>query len=136
MSGTEHPHRPPLSEDDPTGMHEMLSGLPAPHRMPPELVERIQKSLRNEVPPSGHVGDGRGRPDTYALFAGRTRRPVRRDVVFGAVGVAGFALIAALGTLGAWVTSMLVQPMPSSHTSTQAWLAACCVSPGKIYPLT
>ncbi len=106
MSGTEHPHRPPLGEEDPTGMHEMLSGLPAPHRMPPELVERIQKSLRNEVPQSGHVRGVPGRPDTYALFAGRTRRPVCRDLIVGAVGVAGFALIATLGTLGAWVTSM------------------------------
>ncbi len=106
MSGTKHPHRPPLDEDDPTGMREMLSGLPAPHRMPPELVERIQKSLRNEAPRSGHVGDGPGRPDTYALFAGRTRRPVRRDLIVGGIGIAGFALIAALGVFGEWATSM------------------------------
>ncbi|MEP7161099.1 MAG: hypothetical protein ABI746_08335 [Dermatophilaceae bacterium] len=117
MAGTNHPHRPRLGEDDPTGMHEMLSGLPAPHVMPPELVERIQKSLRNEVRQSGHVDDSAGRPDTYALFAGRARRPVRRDVIVGGAGVAGFALIAALAAtmpslpgVTAQITSRTVTP--------------------------
>lgn len=93
------------ADNDPTGVHELLSRLQPPADAPPELVERIQASLRDEQ----HSREHRRPQPPYALFAGRSGRPGRRRFVVLGAGVTGCALLVA-------GTTVLPQQLPALMT--------------------
>ncbi len=95
MSEPPHPHGPSNGDHDPTGVHELLSHLRPPAEAPPELVERIQASLRDE---QRHREQHRHTPP-YALFAGRSARPGARGLLLAGAGVTGCALLVAGTTI-------------------------------------
>lgn len=90
MSEPTGPHEP-SGDADPTGVHELLSRLQPPSEAPPDLVERIQASLRDE---QRHREQQRHTPP-YALFAGRSARPGARGLLLAGAAVTGCALLVA-----------------------------------------
>ena len=91
MSEPTRPHESRTGETDPTGVQELLSHLRAPADIPPELVERIQASLRDEQRSRDQQRD----TPPYALFAGRSGRPGIRGILLAGAGVTGCALLVA-----------------------------------------
>lgn len=116
--GVPDPHRDDI--DDPTGVHHLLSSLPAPGPMPDELVERIQRSLREEA----DRRDERDGSVSYALFAGRSRRRrgpgtwLRVAAVAALTVLVGGGVLAGTGAFGPNVLSMLgVAPKTTPATA-------------------
>lgn len=116
-SGPLHPDADPV--DDPTGVHALLSSLPEPGPMPPDLVERINQSLRQEAgeraPASERV--------SYALFAGRNGRtgstPWLRVAAVAAIAlVLGGGMLAGTGAFGTNLLTVLGAPPAKSATPT------------------
>jgi len=91
------PHNPnvpaPSSDDDPTGVRELLSSLPQPDPMPGYLVERINASLAAEQAQRATSGSA---ASVTPLLAGPRRRPGR--LLFAIAGAAAVAMFAVVGT--------------------------------------
>ncbi|WP_162873081.1 hypothetical protein [Austwickia chelonae] len=89
--------------------------------MPPDLVERINASLRQEAElRKKSEGDV-----TYALFAGRTNRPHRGRSLQVAAAAAVFltasaAAVAGLGGSGEGLVGMLSSPLQKPSTSAES----------------
>ena len=99
-----HPQGASSPDEDPTGVRALLSALPEPGPMPPELVARITASLEREhqarveagaVPPEGVTPLIR-RPSRSGWF-GRPSR-LRQVVALGSA-AAAVAAVAAVGTV-------------------------------------
>jgi hypothetical protein len=92
------PHNPdvpaPSPDDDPTGVHDLLSSLPQPDPMPGYLVERINASLAAE---QALRAAGRSAASVTPLLAGTRRRPGRLLVAIAGA-AAAIALFAVVGT--------------------------------------
>ncbi len=99
-----HPQGASSSDEDPTGVRALLSSLPEPGPMPPELVARITASLEREqqarveagvVPPEGVTPLIR-RPGRSGWFSGASR--MRQVLAMGGA-AAAVAAVAAVGTV-------------------------------------
>ncbi|MEP7369774.1 MAG: hypothetical protein ABI662_08975 [Dermatophilaceae bacterium] len=80
-------------EDDPTGVHELLSGLPEPDPMPSYLVQRITMSLNAEQSQRAARFSG----DLATPLVATKRRRTGR-VLFALAGAAAVVLVAVVGT--------------------------------------
>ncbi|WP_203230470.1 hypothetical protein, partial [Segeticoccus rhizosphaerae] len=66
-----HPQGASSPDEDPTGVRALLSSLPEPGPMPPELVARITASLEREQQERAHQTDAQGAPANVAPLVGR-----------------------------------------------------------------
>lgn len=80
-------------EEDPTGVRRMLSGMPEPEPMSPDLVDRISDSIADESLRHGH-----GSVRSFDPAVEPPRRPHVRGLLLGGAAVTGVGLVAA-GTL-------------------------------------
>jgi len=118
------PHIPRASEpsrdEDPTGVHALLSSLPHPDPMPQHLVERINASLAAEQAQRA----ARMENDSLSpMVTKRAHRPAR--LIFAVAGAAAaVVLVAVVSTISIW----------GSHptaTSIEAATASTSSSPGQ-----
>ena len=90
----QRPRTPAQEEVDPTGIRDLLRGLPDPGPMPEDLVHRISARLTDEQAL-------RERPDVVDLAAERSRRRPGRTVAYLGVAAAGLLVATvAVGELG------------------------------------
>lgn len=98
MTGSDPAPRRRDQDDDPTGVHQLLSSLPHPGPMPEELVARINALLAEET----ERREGPEDAVSYALFAGRTRTRRVSWPLRGAAAAAALVLIGGAAFAGQW----------------------------------
>jgi hypothetical protein len=84
----------PSRDDDPTGVHALLSSLPEPDPMPEHLVERINASLAAEQDQRAAAMSG---SSVTPLLATQRRRPARLVLAIAGA-AAAVALVAVAGS--------------------------------------
>lgn len=123
VSTVTKPHIPRASEpsrdDDPTGVHALLSSLPHPDPMPQHLVERINASLAAEQAQRA----ARMENDAVSpMVARRAHRPAR--LVFAVAGAAAAVVLVAV------VSSISFSGSQTTATSIDAAIASTSSSGG------
>jgi hypothetical protein len=115
------PHSPLGSEqprdDDPTGVHALLSSLPHPDPMPEHLVERINASLAAE---QAQRAAGMSSGPATPMVAVRAHR--RSRLVFAVAGAAAAVVVVAV------VSSITLSGSQTTETSVSAAIASASSS--------
>ena len=120
MSIVTTPHIPrgsePSRDDDPTGVHALLSSLPHPDPMPEHLVERINASLAAEqAQRAARMGNDPASP----MVTRRAHRPTR--LVFAVAGAAAavvlVAVVSSISFSGSQTTGTISAAIASTSSS-------------------
>lgn len=122
----------PSSDDDPTGVQQLLATLPDPGPMPPDLIARITASLEHEQeqrgPRSPNVRPLPPRPQAARRDADESGRGTSRGLI---VALSGAAAAAAVG--GVVMINVLA---PHRNTDPSATAQLYVAAPGAASPTT